>query len=474
MPISASLRIDFTVVGGGIGGLACAYALARSGHHVRVLEKASSSRRVCFSLTAFVLIHLLQTTGGIRVPPNLSKILVEWGLEHRLRNVRRCRTSTFMSADTGESVGSLEWKETVIRETGGEFLLMAHEELHRLMFDLALSAGANISFNTTVVSLSTHPSPSVTLADGSILRTDVIIGADGVQSIVRDFVNGVPDTPRDSYHSFFTFTVPSNQLRKIPELGKWVDLPQWPIWMGDSRSILAFPIRDGSEFCFQIYWPDAELVNPKQVKEGWEEEVSTDCLDLTGYYEPIRQLTRSVPTALRTRCLDRDRIEDWVDDTGCVVLIGEAAHPILPCSTNGASLAVEDAAVLGGLMSHLRTRKQIPQFLAAFQELRQDRSIEVKESEWRNALICTMPPGEMRDQRDAALKSSNENSDDDWDDNALRKQYDSIGSIFGYNATEAAEDWWRKWGILGDMIPPDLTTAHFTFSTVTKVEILRA
>ena len=191
----------------------------------------------------------------------------------------------------------------------------------------------------------------------------------------------------------------------------------------------------------------------------------------------------------------RDDIQDWVDPTGRVVLIGEAAHPLLvgpftlvaygnehptffyqPCSTQGAGLAVEDAAVLGGLMSHLRTWEQIPQFLDAFQDLRQPRSIEVKASELQNAALCTLPPGEARDARDAAMRhSSTADPDADWDDTSLREQYDTIGNIFGYNAIEAAEDWWLKWGILGDSTTPNhVTTEFFSKFAITKVEILQS
>jgi len=127
-------------------------------------------------------------------------------------------------------------------------------------------------------------------------------------------------------------------------------------------------------------------------------------------------------------------------------------------------------------MSHLRTWEQIPQFLEAFQDLRQPRSIEVKASELQNAALCTLPPGEMRDGRDAAMRlSSNADPDADWDDTSLREQYDTIGTIFGYNAIEAAEDWWLKWGILGDTNTPNhVTTDFFSKFAITKVEVLQS
>lgn len=192
--------------------------------------------------------------------------------------------------------------------------------------------------------------------------------------------------------------------------------------------------------------------------------------------------------------MQRAPVEDWVDQSGRVVLIGEAAHPMLvgpsisiafhidphifhqPCSTQSAGLAIEDAVVLGVLMSRLRTWEQIPQFLEAFQDLRQARCNHVRLSELHNAALMTLPNGPDRDMRDAAMQYSlNANPDPQWDDTKLREQYEEIGEVFGYNAREAAEDWWVKWGVLGDAkVVPDSTTKNlFSNFSITHVEILR-
>jgi salicylate hydroxylase len=121
-----------------------------------------------------------------------------------------------------------------------------------------------------------------------------------------------------------------------------------------------------------------------------------------------------------------------------------------PCTIHNFSLAVEDAAVFGVLMSHLRSRNQIPQLLEAFQDLRYSRVQQVQQSELNNAKLVCLPPGEFRDMRDAGMALSLNPSTEPWDDARLREQWDEIGGVFGYNAREAAEDWWIKWGSLGD------------------------
>lgn len=116
----------------------------------------------------------------------------------------------------------------------------------------------------------------------------------------------------------------------------------------------------------------------------------------------------------------------------------------------GPSLAVEDAAVLGVLMSRLSTSEQIPQLLEAFHDVRHERCVQVHTTELRNAMLVTLPPGEDRDMRDAGMNLSLQAIDTNWDDTRLREQWDEIGEVFGYNAHEAAEDWWVKWGALGN------------------------
>lgn len=185
----------------------------------------------------------------------------------------------------------------------------------------------------------------------------------------------------------------------------------------------------------------------------------------------IRRLFTLSATAQRTKVVEREIAEDWLDETGTVLLIGEAAHPLMvsgfmrgpaherlslslvnsqPCTMQNSSLAVEDAAVLGSLMSHLNVREQIPQLLEAFRDVRHARCLQVHESEYRNAMLVTLPPGEDRDMRDAGFARSLQTSAETvWDDTMLREQWDEIGEVFGYNAHEAAEDWWVKWGALG-------------------------
>ncbi|XP_006462114.1 hypothetical protein AGABI2DRAFT_206335 [Agaricus bisporus var. bisporus H97] len=432
------LLIDFIIVGGGIGGLAMAYALAKSGHGVKVFEKSNGSPT---------------RSGGLRVPPNLTKILLEWGLHEELRVAPKCRKSNFHTFETGEIVGHLEWQEDIIREAGADFLLMHHYDLHQALYRLAISVGASVTFETSIQDVNFNQDarkPCVVLEDGTTVEADVVIGADGHRSIVRNFVAPEVDEGSDTNHSFYTVIVPASAMETDPDLREYAGLPEWPIWMGDSRGALGYPIRNGTEYNLHVYWPDNEVNSPAIVEESWDLEIPTNAIDFEGYDPRIKKLFNLVPTAHRARFVRREVVDDWLDESGRVLLVGDAAHPLLPCSTQSASLAVEDAAVLGGLMSRLSTSEQIPQFLEAFCDIRHERCKLVQSSELRNAMLVTLPPGEDRDLRNEGMKLSLKTVGDSWDDSMLREQWDEIGEVFGYNAIEAAEDWWIKWGALGN------------------------
>ena len=109
-------------------------------------------------------------------------------------------------------------------------------------------------------------------------------------------------------------------------------------------------------------------------------------------------------------------------------------------------MAVEDAVVLGSLFSHLRTTNQIPSFLSAYEELRQRRCGLVFAADMGNAKMVAMPDGPMAAARDDDMRRRK----DEWDEGTLKAQFEEIAEIFGYDAGDAAEEWWINWGRFHD------------------------
>jgi len=238
--------------------------------------------------------------------------------------------------------------------------------------------------------------------------------------------------------------------------------------MGDSCSVLGYPIqRQGKDYAIHMFWPDSKC-RQGDVEEGWDVVESMDSCNLAPCEPRILRMLSLIPDALRTKYIERDSVDEWVDESGRLVLIGEAAHPLLPCSMHGPSLAMEDAVVLGVPFSRLRSHDQIPILTEAYQELRYSRCKMVHEGELNNGRLVWLPPGEARDQRDAYMKASRASGNEHWDEGQLRQQWEEIAGVFGYCARDAAEDWWVNWGALRERSQA-MNPLEFDYATVTEV-----
>ncbi|EJD05380.1 FAD/NAD-binding domain-containing protein [Fomitiporia mediterranea MF3/22] len=452
----ASVSLDFLVVGGSIAGLACAYNLKQAGHNVRVLERSNGPGNV---------------SGGIRVPPNMTKLLMHWGLGDRLiKTGVRCPYIEFLESDTGSFLSSLVFHEEVMRELqadmygltvstkiAGDHLDTAlirrpdqqYSDLYSMIYDITVASGVNVEYNGEVVDVDVDK-PSVTLASGRKLRADIIVGADGATSIVREKLVGRKENHRPGPLNGYTYTVPVSKMMEDPELRPLAENKGvWIVWMGNNTCVLTFLVRP-DEYAIQLIHPT------KNARHDWYK--LTNMAAIVGKfddYEPrVRRLLRLATQGVETRHIIQEPLEDWYSENGHVVVLGDAAHVLNPGTSHGSSLAVEDAAVLGSLFSRLRTRssREILRLLAAYQEIREDRCIEVTRTEYETCAFSVLPRGDpRREERDLGFAASRDMKVLDWenlDDPFLQRIWEQFKGSFGYEAYDAADDWWVDWGIM--------------------------
>ncbi|KAH7890744.1 hypothetical protein F5I97DRAFT_1974631 [Phlebopus sp. FC_14] len=432
----ARLGLDIIIVGGGITGLAAAFRLSHAGHKVRVLEKTRHGQKDC----------------GVRVPPNLTKILDEWGLGEQLgRRGTPTTGSQCYSLEAGNLVGYLVWQEAVIEEIGANYTLMHYQDLHAILLSAALDAGVQILYDTAVTQVSSNPA-RVEIASGETFAADLIIGADGTHSIIREAIEGGENIIQSDEVRFSVYvaTMSRERLRQDPELDAFTTVelggPQYPIWMGTGCHAVGFAVRGGSQYTIHVFWPD-RLIDGDSVCKEWDSVIPRDKLRISGDSK-LQRLLDLCPTLQRRRYVPRESALDWIDESGRIVLIGQAAHPSLHCITHSESLQVEDAEVLGWLLSRLHSWEQLPHLLEGFQEIRQERCRVVHEKEYTGFQLVWLPPGAERDARDESLRAMMVSGLQGWNEEKMRWQWEEIGGVLGYNAREAAQDWWVNWGML--------------------------
>ncbi|KAI0693444.1 FAD/NAD-P-binding domain-containing protein [Cerioporus squamosus] len=426
-PLQTSHPISFLIIGGGVAGLACALALQRVGHHALVLERVARDAA--------------RAEGGVRLPPNLSKILFHWGLRDALLSKASVTTRlTFMRYESGDFLGEHVWDADMLKETRGMFLMMSHAELYDILYDTAIKHGAQVRFNAEVAEIDPEEQ-EVKLASGEILSADVLVGADGEYGPSRTAVLGERKVGTPTGLAVYDTMVPA---KNIPEYAsKLSEKDGQFVAFGKSHAIVAYPVHGSEDIALQLYAPD----NGDDGRYGDDPSV-----DIPQVAQEITQklqiLARGARKAVRISVRDHRDLEDWVSDDGRLVLIGEAAHPFPPGTIQGTAMAVEDGAVLAKLFSHLSSERQIESFLYAFQELRQSRVRNVRAGEFASVFFMTAdgPEAAARDEamRGKAAKGKNVLEGE----GSAEGVWDEYRVVFGYDCEDEADDWWVQWGML--------------------------
>ena len=236
---SAALGLNIIIVGAGIGGLASAHTLAHAGHRITLLESASA---------------LSDVGAGIQVSPNATRLLHHWGLGQALAAVAVEPTAiVFRRYDTGARVGYARWGTRVVEDHGLPYYNIHRGDYQAMLLRLAHAApGVRIRLNAAVRDVQPDPSvqggPSVTLASGEVLHADVIIGADGVKSIVQKAVTGLDDEPMPTGDAAYRAIIPTDLMLQDADLRQFVENPEMTVWMAPRRHLIAYNIVSAISF----------------------------------------------------------------------------------------------------------------------------------------------------------------------------------------------------------------------------------
>ncbi len=313
------------IAGGGIGGLATALSVSRRGHQVVVLE-----RRDCFT----------ELGAGIQLGPNAFQALDRLGVGEEVRErAVHIDELRFMDGTTGEKVRAMPLTGAYRERFGNPYAVVHRIDLYEPLLEACrASDDIELRINASVERYEQDASGvTVFLTSGAKERGAALIGADGINSFVRKQLVG-DGYPQVSGHTIYRSVIPMDQ---VPEELRWNTVT---LWAGPNWHFVHYPIGGGEFFNLAATRNDGAT----EAVIGRPAERDFVLGEFPELGETARRLLELGDDWKSWVLCDRDPIDRWTD--GKVVLIGDAAHPMLQYAAQGACQAVEDAVVLGDMI----------------------------------------------------------------------------------------------------------------------------
>ncbi|WP_459618520.1 FAD-dependent monooxygenase [Bordetella sp. 2513F-2] len=344
--MARKLRVG--VIGGGIGGVALANALQRQGLEVRLFERAAAFGEV---------------GAGIQMTPNAVKVLTALGLAEDLD-----RIGFLPQALVGRNwkTAREQFRTPLIDECprlyGAPFYHVHRADLHNILANRIDPSNVRLATACTGVSHTGHGAVA-RFADGTEFEADVIVGADGVRSVVRQTLFG-DEAPRFTGNMCYRAVVPFDRMPDFVS-------PDSSFWLGPHGHVVTYYVRRGAAVNIVAVNETAEWV-----EESWNAPSSREELlaAFPGWHRNLVQLFERADTVFKWGLFDRDPMQTW--HQGHVTLLGDACHPMLPFLSQGAAMAIEDGYVLASaLAAH---GSDVPQALRAYEAERLPRTRRVQ------------------------------------------------------------------------------------------------
>ncbi|WP_181763989.1 FAD-dependent monooxygenase [Streptomyces albidus (ex Kaewkla and Franco 2022)] len=396
--MASSQSFEVTVVGGGLGGMTAALALRHRGIRVTVLEQAP---------------ELGEVGAGIQTAPNASRILLGLGLRPQLEAIHTEPQDQVRRRWKDGSVVALTRLGRHCKDKYNAPYWHYHRaDLHRVIMDACTDPdgpGPLVELHTDakVVELDrTDPlRPVAVTSDGARFESDALIGADGIRSRVRDLMGG-RDTLRFSGEMAFRALIPGDLIAADPATRWLVDRFQSTIWYGPDRHLVHYMIRGGEYLNVVACVPCTDEVAQRWVVPSSAEELAEA---FPGWDDRVPAMLSKAKEDVSCFALYH-RLPDpvWMD--GNVALLGDACHAMLPYQAQGASQAMEDAAVLAEELGAV-TVDGIRPALRRYVDRRAKHAGMVQQASFKNMTFYHFPDGPEQRERDAKLEHFDGESD---------------------------------------------------------------
>ncbi|RMA59932.1 salicylate hydroxylase [Acidovorax sp. 100] len=320
--MTSTTKPKILVAGGGIGGLTAALSLLKRGFPVQVYEQAK---------------QLGEVGAGLQLSANTNRVLFALGLRTQLEAVvSRPSGKQLRLWDSGESWDYFDLGTVSEHKFGAPYFTVYRPDLMNILASAVEAASpGTINLGKRIKNVS-HDADVAQLEfeDGTSASGDLVVGADGVHSVIRSqiFGDGEP---------VYSGNMAWRGVMRMDQLPAKLQQATSVLWVGPGAHIVTYPIRRNELLNFVGVVEKAEWTSESWSQQGSHEELHED---FSKWHSHVHALIDQIETPFKWSLRGRKPLQRW--STGRITLLGDACHPTLPFLAQGAAMSIEDGYVL--------------------------------------------------------------------------------------------------------------------------------
>ncbi|KAF2496526.1 FAD/NAD(P)-binding domain-containing protein [Lophium mytilinum] len=413
-PTPARLRLNIVIVGAGLGGLSLAIALARRGHSVGA---------------------------GIQIPPNSGRLLHRWGVFEYLEKLAvKPEGINFRRWENGQTIGYTALGKSFQEDFEVPYYVVHRAHVHEALHQRALDLGVLVELESRVVQYHEEHS-TIVLENGSVIQGDLVVAADGIKSRARKAIHpNLCQDPQFNGFAAYRATVDVQKMQKDPEIAWILEKPSLNLRrIGEDRHVMTYTIAGGDSFNMVLSHID------HSEPATWTERFAKEHIqkEFSGWDPQLTKIISLIDESVKWPLKVGKQLNSWTSPSAKLVILGDAAHAMLPYMSQGAAMAVEDSAALAVVLNCISTLEELPFAMRAFEKERIKRSSDMQNASTVNGLIWHFADGPEQRARDASMaaevvgspftKSANQ-----WSDPVTQWW------AYGHDAEKRMEEAWNE------------------------------
>ena len=381
--------IRIAIIGAGIGGLSAGVSLRQAGFDVDIYEQAP---------------ELTEVGGGINMAPNACRVLFHLGVGPGLDRVGvRPLSGQQRRWDDGRTLQNAPLNPRCEQLYGAPHMTFHRRDLLHVI--ASGMAAERVHLGHRLMGFTDHGDHvEAWFENGARITTDVLVGADGIHSLVRAALFGEA-APDFAGCVAYRGLVPAE---RIADLGLEIGNQSW---VGPGGHFVHYFVSSGRLLNF-VGWTEHDVWN----REDWTDRATIDRARaaFTAWHPQIDRIISAAETAFVWALFDRDPLPRW--SVGRVTLLGDACHAMYPFMGQGAAQAIEDG---GALAAWLRAGGDVRDALRRYEQARLPRVSRLQAMSRANRIRFHMPDGPDQQARDVEWAQASDRSPD-----ALRWLYE--------------------------------------------------